>query len=96
MCANLEKYFSAVTISDMGSYECQISLEKKLSRFVQLTVQGNLQMATLLLYIEKVFYISVPFLEIEGPEEVFTQSGSSVQLLCTLAFTKQQNPKIVW
>lgn len=35
-------FFSSVRPRDSGRYECQISMSKKLSMFVQLTVLGNL------------------------------------------------------
>lgn len=34
--------FSSVRASDAGRYECQVSMSKKLSMFVELTVLGNI------------------------------------------------------
>jgi len=68
---------SSVTEADGGRYECQISMAKKLSMFVWLT-------------------ILVPSLHIVGPSEVFTTSGSSVQLMCTLAHSHKHDKEIIW
>ena len=40
--------------------------------------------------------VAVPRLYVEGPPEVFTQSGSVVQLLCTLAHSSDPNQDITW
>ena len=37
------KYFSSVTEADGGRYECQISMAKKLSMFVWLTILGKMK-----------------------------------------------------
>ena len=61
---------------DGGSYECQVSMRKKLSLTVQLRVL-------------------VPRLVLEGPSQVFTQSGSVVNLQCRLVNINRQS-RIVW
>ena len=66
----------SVRASDGGSYECQVSMTKKLSLTVQLRVL-------------------VPRLELEGPSQVFTQSGSVVTLQCGLVHNNKER-KIVW
>ena len=66
----------SVRESDGGSYECQVSMTKKLSLTVQLRVL-------------------VPSLELEGPGQVFTQSGSVVNLQCRLVHNNKER-KIVW
>ena len=39
--------FSSVRASDAGRYECQVSMSKKLSMFVELTVLGNVNTTTI-------------------------------------------------
>jgi len=63
---------SDVRGEDEGQYECQVSMSRKLSMFVHLSVL-------------------VPWLEVEGPAEVFTERGSTVQLSCTLAHSPEHH-----
>ena len=66
----------SVRESDGGSYECQVSMTKKLSLTVHLAVL-------------------VPRLDLEGPGQVFTQSGSVVNLQCRLVHNNRQR-RIGW
>ena len=66
----------SVRETDGGSYECQVSMRKKLSLTVQLRVL-------------------VPRLVLEGPSQVFTQSGSVVNLQCGLVHNNRQG-RIDW
>ena len=68
--------FRSVRESDGGSYECQVSMARKLGLTVQLLVL-------------------VPRLELEGPGQVFTPSGSVVKLHCHLVHSDSQR-EIFW
>ena len=85
--------FRNVTSGDDGSYECQVSMQKKMSQFVFLRV---LRKKTALPSEESTcFLYAVPTVSIDGPPEVFTKSGSTVQLICRVANHKQLVP-IIW